>query len=131
MTTTYERLYNEKRADLVYILFSLGTEGKWLLVTTGVLTEYKKEFSRQEGLFKNMANACIPDIIYGWICLKHAEKDQVTPSQGRIFIPGMKRSNCPLIIQNWSFQLMIDTSDSLARNIFYLNPVYTCPHSLP
>ena len=80
-------------ADLVYIFFSLGREGNWLLVTKRVLTEYKKELSRQEGLFKNIANACIPDIMYGWICLTCVEKDQVT-SQGRIFISRLKRSSC-------------------------------------
>ena len=42
-----------------------------------------------------MANACISDIIYGWIFLKHVEIDQVTPSQSRVFIPGLKRSNFP------------------------------------
>lgn len=44
--------------------------------------------------FKNMANACISDIIYEWICLKHVEIDQMTLSQSRVFIPGLKRSRC-------------------------------------
>lgn len=48
-----------------------------------------------KAVFKNMANACVSNMIYGWICLKHVEIDQVSLSQSRGFIRELKRLNCP------------------------------------